>query len=221
MNFGRRGDESLRSADSRNVQDEFLDLLEPLLPSLNRFCSATCRVSGRLDNEKARDLASETILKAFESFPKLRDRQAFQSYLFTIAIRIHRHDSRKQSRWLPLLDKHRTTMQAPDDGMDERADVAALYVALDRLPWPQKQALILSEILGMKLEEVANVQSCSLSAVKSRVSRGRRRLAEILGVSAVPVIESSMQHVPTGSTASLRPNTLHRTQFAYMAKEKP
>ena len=68
-------------------QRDFLALLMPVLPKLSRFCRATCRGRHGIDSERASDLASETILKAYENFEQLREPAAFLSYLFTIAAR--------------------------------------------------------------------------------------------------------------------------------------
>jgi RNA polymerase sigma-70 factor (ECF subfamily) len=61
------------------------------------------------------------------------------------------------------------------------ADVALLYEALKRLPAAQRESVVLFEISGLSLQEIRQIQGGSLSGVKSRVTRGRRRLAEILG----------------------------------------
>ena len=209
------------SLQNKARQDEFIGLLEPLRASLSRFCRAMCRESGKVDDERAKDLASDTVLKAYESFDKLRDPQAFQSYLFTIAVRICRHDGWRRRIWLPISKEHRDIIAAPTTGFEEAADVAALHAAISRLPAKQQEAVILSELLGFKLEEVAKIQASSLSAVKSRVSRGRQKLADILGVAdhAEPMIEKAPVPV-SGPKASSRVNPPFQTQFAYWAKEK-
>ena len=88
----------------------------------------------------------------------------------------------------------------------------------------------MSEIMGLKLEEVAEVQKSSLSAVKSRVSRGRMKLQELLGVGEhnAPTTEdetrTTMRVVPSYGANGANPlnasqNNYH-TRFAFQAKEK-
>ena len=67
---------------------------------------------------------------------------------------------------------------APDDAMD----IQLLYDALARLPQNQRESVILFEISGLSLEEIKKIQGGSLSGVKSRIARGRRKLATLLDV---------------------------------------
>ena len=53
---------------------------------------------------------------------------------------------------------------------------AFLHQALALLPDAQREAVILFEISGFNLKEVAEIQEASLSAVKQRLKRGRERL---------------------------------------------
>jgi len=55
-----------------------------------------------------------------------------------------------------------------------------LHRALALLPEAQREALILFEISGFSIKEVAGLQAASISAVKQRLKRGREKLTEIL-----------------------------------------
>ena len=55
-----------------------------------------------------------------------------------------------------------------------------LYKALEKLPELQREALILFEISGFSIKEIAGIQSSSEDAVKQRLSRGRKELLELL-----------------------------------------
>ena len=185
------------------MQQVFLAALAPALPSLNRFAQAMCRNHTGCDGERAKDLVSETILKAYESFDAVREPQAFQSYLFTIAVRLNRLERTRNKRWMPLASEH-LDLASDAELPDANADVAHLYEALAKLPSEQREAIVMSEILGMKLAEVAEAQNATLAAVKTRVSRGRKRLAELLGVRyEEPVTLSSGPRANTGGSANL------------------
>jgi RNA polymerase sigma-70 factor (ECF subfamily) len=195
------------------------------------------------DEERAKDLISETILKAFESFDRLLDAQAFLSYLFTIAVRLHRRERLRLLRWQPFHQEHLEILPSHGMAPDASADISALYDALALLPHKQREAIVLSEIVGMKLEEVAGIQGASLSAVKSRVSRGKKKLEVLLGVhkesvsrsssgsasesGSKPTVEAAAQPFPgpSGVASSLgaRPadtGTAHQYRFAFQAKHK-
>jgi RNA polymerase sigma-70 factor, ECF subfamily len=57
-----------------------------------------------------------------------------------------------------------------------------VLAALDQLPADQKAALILVDMEGYPVAEVAVMLDCAVGTVKSRCSRGRARLATLLGV---------------------------------------
>jgi RNA polymerase sigma-70 factor, ECF subfamily len=199
-------------------QREFLALLMPVLPKLSRFCQAMCRDKHGPDGERASDLVSETILKAYEHFDQIREPNAFLSYLFTIATRTNRHERKRSAKWQPISELELEAFADERNAPDANADVAHLYAALAKLNKKEREAIIMSEITGLKLEEVASIQSSSLSAVKSRVSRGRKKLAKLLGVNEVTV--------PAYSQGAAAPSAMgngqsfYHTKFAFEAKEK-
>lgn len=158
-------------------QERFLALLEPRLEDLSRFCLAMTR-----DPEGGKDLMGDVILAAFEGFDTLREEAAFLSYLFTIARRTFYRRQKREKIFSEYDEVKARTIAAGGSPVWIGADVRALYEALAQLPEAQREAIVLFEITGLSLKEVAEVQDASLSAVKSRLARGRERLARLLGV---------------------------------------
>jgi RNA polymerase sigma-70 factor, ECF subfamily len=203
---------------------EFLALLMPVLPKLVRFCQVTCRDKNGLNgkwstnDERAKDLASETILKAYEHFDKIREPNAFLSYLFTIATRTNRRERVRSKKWQPISELEIETFADEGNAPDANADVAHVYAALAKLPKKQREAIIMSEITGLKLEEVASIQASSLSAVKSRVSLGRKKLATLLGVYEATVPAPTLDlHASSGTGNG---QSFYHTRFAFESKDK-
>ena len=60
------------------------------------------------------------------------------------------------------------------------AEINLLYTAINRLPAAQRDALVLFEISGFSMKEIAAIQKSTEGAVKTKVSRARKRLKEIL-----------------------------------------
>jgi RNA polymerase sigma-70 factor (ECF subfamily) len=88
-----------------------------------------------------------------------------------------------------------------------------------KLPAKYREAIVLAEIVGMKLEEVAEIQEASLTAVKSRVSRGKRKLAKLLGVEEARAMEArATSPAPVRNDLPLRPDVHPR--LAFFSKEK-
>lgn len=165
--------------DNATKQRRFLELLRPYQASLSRFARAMTR-----NSEAAKDLVSETVLKAYESFDKLRDAGCFQSYLFTIAARLSHREHSRGKRWSDWDEERMNEIPSEGSGPEVKIEVELLYRALQQLPEKQREAIVLFEITGLSLEEVREIQGGSLSGVKSRIVRGREGLADLLGVTA-------------------------------------
>lgn len=159
---------------SRRKQKQFLELFEPVRADLSRFCMAMAgsRFAGN-------DLVSETILAAYQSFDKVQKPAAFKSYLFTIATRTNNAKKAKDSKmeYSGSIDEYELTTVNKGE-LD--ADVEHLYQALANLPDKQKEAIILFEISGFKIAEIAKMQDSTESAVKSQLKRGREKLTNLL-----------------------------------------
>jgi RNA polymerase sigma-70 factor (ECF subfamily) len=170
-------------------QERFMALLDPVHDNLARYVRAMSR-----NRDEARDLMSETLLAAYENFDTLKAPAAFLSYLFTIARRICRHRTRRFGLFADYDEKHVTGLHATTPAPDAAADIPALYNALDRLPAEQREAVALFELSGLSLEEIREIQGGTLSGVKARVARGRRKLAKLLGVEEDDYTAPQQQH---------------------------
>lgn len=156
--------------------EQFLRLFLPLRHPLHRFACALTR-----SPEEALDLTGDTILAALESYDHSRPEESFRSYLFTIAVRIHRRGRKRRERMQRLDDAAAENARSSARSPEVEADIRALGEALTQLPLRQQEAVVLFELSDMSLEEIRKIQGGSLSGVKSRIARGRRRLAELLG----------------------------------------
>lgn len=187
--------------EAHDKRERFMRLYAPLRPRLARFASAMTN-----DREEARDLVAETTLVAYEQFSTLRNHQAFLSWLFTIASRLYRKKGVRAGRFGCYSEEQ--ARQIPDSGTSPEvsADVALLYEALAQLPDEQREAVILFEIADLPLKEISAIQRTSLSGVKSRVTRGRRRLAELLGAVDGDTVD---KQVPAESGAPGNGNILY------------
>lgn len=158
-------------------QAEFLALLNPVYEQLERFCMAIAD-----DQEQAYDLIGETVLRSWTHFDNMRDPKALLSWMFTTASRLHKR-IRWRGRHFGTYDPdYAESLHAGGPPPDQSADVAALYEALAQLPRKQREAVVLFEINGLNLREIVEIQGGTVSALKVRLYRARKRLAEILKV---------------------------------------
>lgn len=132
-----------------------------------------------------RDLMNETLLLAFQKFETLRDQQAFLSFLFSIAVRILANDKRKRKENSDLFEKQSLLYTDENSRTDADAEVFLLHRALAHLNEDQRESLILFEISGMSIKEIADIQETTESNVKQRLRRGRERLRELLQFESV------------------------------------
>ncbi|MES2588776.1 MAG: RNA polymerase sigma factor [Bacteroidota bacterium] len=160
---------------TKNKQEEFLKLYEPVHERFERFCRV--RVYGNMD---FRDLINETLLLAFEKMETLRSKDAFLHFLFGISIRILANSNKKKKE--EGIKSEQDFIHLKDSGIspETQTDFHFLYQALSKLPIEQGESLILFEIAGFSIKEIADLHQASESAVKQRLKRGREKLAEIL-----------------------------------------
>ena len=160
---------------SKRQQEEFMQLLTPVQKRLEKFALAMTR-----DREQAGDLVHDTIVLAYEHFHTIRDKNAFTSYVFSIASNLYKRSFRRAKFW-GLFDSDRAE-QIPDSASlpDTRPDVELLYRALAQLPDKYREALVLFEINDLSINEICDIQKSSVSSVKVRLMRGRRKLAQLL-----------------------------------------
>ncbi len=126
------------------------------------------------------ELAAETFAQAIAS------RQRYDlsypdagPWLFGIAANLARRHAREEVQHLRLLSELQQGSVAIDPGgaIDMRMDVARALVALDP---EQREALLLHVWGGFPYEDVARVTGLPIGTVRSRISRGKRRLRELL-----------------------------------------
>lgn len=169
------------SEDAATSVDEeaFLALLGAIRPELHRYCA---RLTGSvIDGE---DVVQDAIARAFQSYRELRDEAALRAWLFRIA----------HNRALDLLRARASRAAEPLEAASDMADEdapdpldqllrrEALATAISRfieLPTVQCSAVILKDVLGHRLDDIAGLLDLSIDAVKAHLARGRARLRQI------------------------------------------
>ncbi len=162
-------------AKENTYHEEFLELFEPLKERLWRYC-----LTLNFNRETAREVLSQTVYESIANFHKLKNKQAFLSYLFTIASRVNARFIRQRRRESVPADEGYFDALACSSDAIEKLQIRELHEALDKLPPEQKEAIVLFDLMGMTRAETAAIQGVSESALKKRLERGRAKLREIL-----------------------------------------
>jgi RNA polymerase sigma-70 factor, ECF subfamily len=150
-------------------------LLGELRPKLHRYCA---RMSGSvIDGE---DAVQETLVKAIEAFPSFASIDNPEAWLFRIAhnatLDLLRRRARQEAR---QSEKELEMIVDPVSTVEDRINAAVSLRTFMRLPAAQRSSVILMDVLGYSLDEIADVTDTSPPSVKAALHRGRTRLKEL------------------------------------------
>ncbi|MEW6137654.1 MAG: sigma-70 family RNA polymerase sigma factor [Thermodesulfobacteriota bacterium] len=146
------------------------------------------------DKELAEDLLQETFLSAYKGLKGFEGNSSFSTWLFRIAT----------NAALMYLRKNRPEIVEYDDQIGNKEDGAIrgtspafvstpfdillslegknkIEEAIDGLPVIYRSVIVLRDVEGFSLEEVAGIMNISVAAVKSRLHRARNAVREALG----------------------------------------
>ncbi len=172
-----RSDENLVRATLDGDQDAFNVLA-------NRYRDAAFGIAFHHlgDAETARDAAQEALVAAYVDLPMLRDPSRFRPWFSriaaTTALRLRRSRKLMVSLDLPEVVELSDVSPGPAECAERRETSHRVQEALSILTEPERLAVILHYVNGYSHEEIGGMVGASVSAVKSRIHRGRSRLRE-------------------------------------------
>jgi RNA polymerase sigma-70 factor, ECF subfamily len=147
----------------------------------DRVFSVCLRILG--DREKALDATQDTFLTVFRKAGQFQGRSAVGTWIYRIAVNTCydqlRRTQRRPSESLP--DHVDLSDPSAEEAIESAAVRPEIELALAQLPADFRNAVILSDLEGLSLPEVAEILGVPIGTVKSRVFRGRRLLANHLG----------------------------------------
>lgn len=164
-----------------------VDALNTLLKEQYQRIFSICFLMMR-NRQAAEDQAQETLIRISRKLSTFKENAAFSTWCYTVAKRICLDELRKQQRQ-PLvasltcqegLQVHSIDLldiTAAIEWKDIRSD---LQNALDTLPIEFAQAVIMRDILQLDYSEIAEISGVVVGTVKSRISRSRKMLAQLL-----------------------------------------
>jgi len=168
--------EAALKAQGERIDPDFRNGLLAAVPSLRAFALSLTSNPARSD-----DLVQDTLMKGWQHRARFQPGTNLNAWLFTILRNIFYSDHRKRVREVEDQDGSYAARLATAPHQGDRLDVEDLQTALAKLPPDQREALVLVGAEGVSYEEAATIMGCKVGTVKSRVSRARGRLAELLG----------------------------------------
>jgi RNA polymerase sigma-70 factor (ECF subfamily) len=154
-------------------KDEFEDRLKALRPRLHRYCA---RMTGSaVDGE---DVLQDALVKALHARTEGAGVDNLDGWLFRIAHNASLDFLRRRSR--------NTVVQLTEDveaaPIPEVDIVAVSFQTFLQLPELQRCAVILKDVLGHSVDEIASIGECTPAAAKSALQRGRAALRQLAGM---------------------------------------
>lgn len=144
------------------------------------------------DRDEALDLSQDVFMRVFRTLPQFRGRSQLRTWIYRIVV----NQARNRQRWWRRrhrasqisLDQHLETHGepsgnphvAPDSVLAQKQLASRLRRALGALPFDQRSVVVLREIDGLSYEEIAFSLGVTLGTVKSRLTRARRALRDVL-----------------------------------------
>lgn len=159
--------------DQRRFKRELL----AALPNLRAFAVS---LVGRHD--RADDLVQDTIMKAWAKQESFEIGTNIKAWLIKILLNSFYSQMRKNGREVQDSDGILTERLSVHPAQHGALDLQDFRNALNRLPPDQREAIILVGASGFSYEEAAEICNCAVGTIKSRVSRARQRLQELLGI---------------------------------------
>jgi RNA polymerase sigma-70 factor, ECF subfamily len=140
------------------------------------------------DRDEALDLSQEVFLRVFRTIHRFRGQSSLRTWIYRIAVNQarnrHRFWRRRHRADQVSLDEHLAAHgefvsegdATPERVLAQKELAARLQVALDRLPFDQRTAIVLREIDGLSYDEIAFSLGLAIGTVKSRLTRARQAL---------------------------------------------
>ena len=147
------------------------------------------------DQSEAQDVAQEAFIKAFRAIDRFRGDSAFYTWLYRIAINTAKNWLVARKRRPPATDidaadaeqydmESRLKEQGtPENEMMREEIKRTVFDTISELPDDLRTAIMLREMEGMSYEDIALTMDCPIGTVRSRVSRARGDLVEMMSES--------------------------------------
>lgn len=177
-------DEELLHAHVAGDPDAFATLFRR---HRDRLWAVALRTTG--DREDAADGLQEAMLSAHRAAARFRGEAAVTTWLHRIVVNacVDRLRRRQANPTVPLpgqtedADRWHIGRREPAAPVVDHDTAMVVRQALAQLPYDQRAALVLVDLQGYSVAEVADMMGVAEGTIKSRCSRGRTRLAVLLG----------------------------------------
>jgi RNA polymerase sigma-70 factor (ECF subfamily) len=145
------------------------------------------------DPAEVEDVAQEAFIKAYRALPSFRGDSAFYTWLYRIGINTAKNYLVAIGRRVPTATEFNSEDAESFEGGEQLRDIntpeslmmskeiaSTVSDTLEHLPEELRSAITLREIEGLSYEDIAEIMSCPIGTVRSRIFRAREAIAERL-----------------------------------------
>ena len=163
----------LRSGDQRTFQE----LVERHLPSIRRLLYTL--FNGQ--REEMEDAEQEIILSLFQGLKDFQFRSSFRTYFYRLARNrgidcLRRKRSRERTLARVRLGLWNSEPEGPEQQALRREEIDTLLGVFQTLPSKDRQLILMKDVDGFSIEEIADILGVPPGTVKSRLHRAREKL---------------------------------------------
>lgn len=156
------------------------------------------RLIGRMvrDVDLVEDIAQETFIRAYRALAQFRGEAQFYTWLYRIAVNTAKKSlmdlkrnptisensfksgQSDESDETSPLENELISTETPDAVLASKEIAQIINAALEALPEELRQAITLREIEGLSYDEIAEIMSCPIGTVRSRIFRAREAISQ-------------------------------------------
>ncbi len=180
-------DEELMQQVQHENHVAYTILVKRYQPRLYKFVFRYTR-----NHQDAEDIIQETFLRVYRGRGGYRRIARFSTWLYTIALNLAKSHYRKNSKMVMMSIHSREDEQEhevpelsdqhfyPDELTDNTLMMSRLYQAIETLPAEFREVILMRDLYELTYEEIESITGLPMGTVKSRISRGRSRLQDIM-----------------------------------------
>jgi len=165
------------TSEAATSRGSFKEDLVAEIRGLRAFATSLCGSVSVAD-----DLVQDALLKAWSNAEKFEPGTSLRAWLFTILRNSYYSQYRRRVREVQDSDGVYARGIAVEGNQESHLDLADFRKALAALPVEQREVLMLVGASGLTYEEAAAICGVEIGTIKSRLSRARSRLADLLGM---------------------------------------
>ncbi len=144
------------------------------------------------NKENAEDISQEALIKVFKNIDKFNMESTFKTWLYRIVVNTCLDFTRQNKASTVSIDQPiqsgheefymelEDDKPSPEEALEKKMTKQMVKEAINELEEDFRVVIVLRDLNDLSYEEISEILSCNLGTVKSRISRGRNKLKEII-----------------------------------------